>query len=94
MTSIVWTEQALDDVEAVRSLIARDSERYADLTAERIVHCVERLRMFPGSGRIVPEIGREDLREILLGAYRIVYRLEGERVTVMTVVHGARLFPT
>jgi plasmid stabilization system protein ParE len=94
VTSLVWAQEALDDIEMIRSFIARDSEHYAALTVERIIHGLERLRDFPGSGRVVPEIGREDLREILLGAYRVVYRLEVGSVTVLTVVHSARLFPS
>jgi plasmid stabilization system protein ParE len=93
VTVVVWTEQALDDVEAVRAFIARDSPRYAQMTVERIVDSVERLQRFPESGRVVPERGDPRIREILAGSYRIVYRLGHEAVEVLTVFHGARLFP-
>jgi len=56
VTRIVWTLQAVEDVEAIRSYIARDSAHYAALTAERIVDSVERLKEFPRSGRVVPEL--------------------------------------
>ena len=74
MTRIVWTLQAIEDVEAIRSYIARDSSHYAALTAERIVDSVERLKEFPRSGRVVPELEREAYREVILGTYHIVYR--------------------
>jgi plasmid stabilization system protein ParE len=42
---------------------------------------------------VVPEFGRESLREIVLGDYRIVYRLESEAAIILTVFHSSRLFP-
>ena len=91
MSRIVWTLQAVEDVEAIRDYIARDSPRYGKLVAERIVASVERLAEFPESGRVVPELQQESLREVLNGSYRIVYRLAGSDVQVLTVFHGFRL---
>jgi plasmid stabilization system protein ParE len=48
------------------------------------------LEAAPRIGRVVPEFGREDLREVLFRGYRIVYLLRGDTVTVPRVVHGAR----
>jgi len=50
-----------------------------------------RLANFPNSGRVVPEIKDPGVREILLGSYRIVYRVKGDLVELLTVYHGARL---
>ena len=55
----------MEDVEDIKSFIKRGSPRYAQFVAERIVEAAERLREFPKSGRVVPEFGREDVREIL-----------------------------
>ena len=93
MSRIVWTLQAIEDVAAIRDYIARDSPHYAALMAERIVESVERLREFPRSGRMVPEVAQETYREVILGTYRIVYRLVGDQVEILTVVHSARLLP-
>ena len=93
MTRIVWTLQAIEDVEAISAYIARDSPHYAALMAERIVESVERLKEFPRSGRVVPEVEREPYREVILGTYRIVYRLQDDRAEILTVVHAARLLP-
>ena len=92
MTEITWSPQAIDDVEAIRGYVARDSPRYADLLVERLVSAVEHLETDPLSGRIVPEVGDQRLREIIHGNYRIVYRVRPDRVEIVTVVHGARLF--
>ena len=93
MTRVVWTLQAIEDVEAIGAYIARDSPHYAALMAERIVESVERLKEFPRSGRVVPEVGQEAYREVVIGTYRIVYRLAGDLAEILTVVHAARLLP-
>ena len=92
MTRVVWAPQAIEDVEAVRAYVARDSVHYADLLAERIVSAVSRLESHPLSGRVVPEVGDESLREVIHGNYRIVYRVRPDLVEIATVFHGARLF--
>lgn len=91
MTRVVWTRQAVEDVEAIKAYVARDSERYAGLLAERLVAAVDRLELFPYSGRIVPEVDDDSLREVIYGDYRLVYRLRTESVEVVTIHHAARL---
>ncbi len=88
---LIWSPQAVEDVEAIRSYVARDSEHYAKLLVERIIAAVDRLEAFPLSGRVVPEVGDESLREVVYGSYRIVYRLKAEVVETVTVFHAARL---
>ncbi len=92
MTSIVWTDQAIDDVEAIRTFIARDSVRYAALVVEQILDVVDRLARFPFSGRVVPELQNETIREVVLGNYRIVYRVTADVVQILTVFHASRQF--
>ena len=92
MTRIVWAPQAVEDVEAIRAYVARDSPHYANLVVERIVAAVALLESSPRSGRVVPEVGDESLREVIHGSYRIVYRLRGDIIEIATVFHGARLF--
>jgi plasmid stabilization system protein ParE len=62
------------------------------LVVERIVAAVGRLEDSPRSGRMVPELGDESVREVIHGNYRIVYRLRDDIVEIATVFHGARLF--
>ena len=93
MTRIVWTEPAVADMEAIRAYIARDNEVYADAVVLRILESVERLERYPLSGRVVPELGDENLRELIVGNYRVMYEVSGSAVTIETVLHGARAFP-
>jgi plasmid stabilization system protein ParE len=53
---------------------------------------VDRLALFPERGRVVPELPHAGLRELIVGSYRVVYRVqEAEGVEIVTVFHGARL---
>jgi len=91
VAEVRWTLQAAGDLEAIADFIAADSAHYARLFVIDVLAAVERLVAFPSSGRIVPELNDPRVREILLGNYRIVYRLTGMVVEILTVYHGARL---
>ncbi|HZU76411.1 MAG TPA: type II toxin-antitoxin system RelE/ParE family toxin [Dehalococcoidia bacterium] len=93
MAAIVWTPQAADDFEAACRYLARDSHRYAASFAGRVGVAVERLERFPESGRVVPEFGRPEIRELIVQRYRVIYRLIADRVEILTIVHGARRLP-
>ena len=86
---IVWSPQSLRDLDAIREYIAKDSERYADLTVARIFAAVERLLQFPHSGRIVPERDEPEIREIIAGRFRIVYRFRGDALIEVATVFRA-----
>jgi len=66
---------------------------YADATVRRFVAAVEHLKTFPDSGRMVPERNDPQIREVILGAYRIVYRRRPESVEIATVFRASRMFP-
>src|SRR5262245_34881375 len=93
MAQISWSPSSLLDLDSIAEFIARDSTHYASLFVQSIVAHVEKLSEFPLSGRVVPEYGREDLREFIFENYRIVYRVGGEFIEVAAVVHGARQLP-
>ena len=93
MTSVRWTDQAVDDLRSIREFIERDSPRYGRLVAERIFESTARLEVFPRSGRVVPEVGRDDVREIIVGDYRVVYRIEADACVLFTVFRSSRVFP-
>jgi plasmid stabilization system protein ParE len=90
---ITWTLQSRSDLEAIHKYIAQDSTQYADITIRRIVLSVERLRDFPRSGRIVPERADPNIREVIVGPFRVVYRLQHESVQVVTVFRSSRQLP-
>jgi toxin ParE1/3/4 len=93
VSRVRWAPQAADDLQAIRDFIGRDSPRYAALVVERIVAAVDILERFPLSGRRVPEHSREDLRELIRPPYRIVYRVVGDGVHIVTVFRSSQLIP-
>jgi len=90
MAQIRWTNQALDDVEAIGNFIVRDAPSFAEIFVDRIFESVERLEAFPRSERIVPEFAQDDIREIIFGSYRIVYLVSGDEISILTVFHSSR----
>jgi toxin ParE1/3/4 len=93
-TRIVWSEQAVADLEEIHSYIARNSPRYAALVAGRLVGAVDRLQLDPESGRIVPALDDPAVREVIHGAHRLVYELRGGVAEVLTVFRASRQFPS
>lgn len=91
MTEVIWSPQSLRDLNAIRDYIAQDSPAYADLVVRRLFVAVERLELFPQSGRIVPERDVSWLREVIVRPYRVVYRLRGDAAEVVTVFRASRL---
>ena len=92
MTKIVWTDPAIGDLDAIHEYISRDAEIYADAVITDIIEAVDRLELFPESGRIVPEFGDKTIREIITKNYRIVYNVSGEEIIILTVLHGSQRF--
>ena len=91
MAEIRWSLAAERDLREIEDFIARDAPLRAVAFINRLVEAVDNLDTAPLLGRIVPEFQREDLRELIFRAYRVVYRLEGSgQVTILRVVHGAR----
>ena len=90
---IKWTIRALDDLHDIHEFIAKDSKRYAQIQIEDIQNAALNLTSFPLMGRIVPEFPHLPYREILVGNYRVIYRLKEEQglVIIMAVAHGRQL---
>lgn len=93
MAEIIWSDKATTDLELIHDYIAADSPFYARVQIERIFRVVERLMVFPESGRTLPEFPHHPHREVIAGTYRCIYRFEPayDLVSVVTVVHGSRL---
>jgi toxin ParE1/3/4 len=91
---VSWTRRARGDLAAVQSFVAQDSPDFAAVVVARIIAATDRLARFPESGRVVPELGIAEIREVIHRPYRIVYRLVGaDQLHVLTVHHSARRFP-
>ena len=89
--SLAWSPEAIEDIESIVSYIERDSSWYAKVVASRIIETAETIPEYPEIGRVVPEIGDVAIRERFAYSYRIIYRVEADRVLVAAVIHGNRL---
>ena len=88
---VSFAPSALTDLEEIRSWYAdQQVPEVGERLVREIVDAVLRLADFPESGRTVPELGLTRLREIIHPPFRIVYRLDDERVRVVRVWRSQR----
>ncbi len=87
MVRINWTFQAKDDLKAIAEYISKDSKHYAKLQVFRLKNRTRILKTQVRSGKIVPEINKENIRELIEGSYRIV---KYNRIDILTIHHSAR----
>ena len=90
---IIWSPLAVDRVSEIAGYIAQDNPVAAESWINTVFKKVEDLKAFPESGRIVPETDNKTIRELIYGNYRIIYRLEEKRISVLTVRHGKQILP-
>lgn len=86
--AITFAASAFDDLEAIRDQQVPDVD---NRLLKEIITQIERLAGFPESGRIVPEFGIANLREIIHAPFRIVYRLDGNRIRVIRIWRSERI---
>lgn len=89
---IVWSPLAIERAYEAAAYIAGDRPHAALRWLDGLFEVVDRLEMFPESGRVVPEIGLPEFRELVYRrAYRVIYRVEQRRVAILTVRNFAQL---
>lgn len=82
---ITWSAIAVDQAREIASYIALDKPSVAEKWIEDVFASVDRLVGFPESGRIVPEIKRKEIREVVLGNYRVIYKIYESEIWVLLV---------
>jgi len=88
---IVWTGRARRDLIEIGDFIAWDKPGAASSWVQTLIDAVEGAARMPLAGRVVPEFGRKDVREVIRRTYRIVYRVRENEIVVLTVFDGRRL---
>ena len=92
MDKVIWTDSAIRDLNDIGDYIAKDSERYAQITVNYLFDSTDILESNPFAGKIVPEFENESIRELIRGNYRIVYQIINiDRIDILTVHNCARL---
>jgi toxin ParE1/3/4 len=91
MVEIRWLDEAKNDLKDIFDYISIDSKRYAKRQVDKIVERTQILKSQLRAGKIVEEINKPDIRELLEGNYRIIYRiLNEESIDILLIHHCSR----
>lgn len=90
---IAWSPLAVDRVSEIAGYIAQDNKAAAENWIEAVFQGVKQLKRFPESGRVVPETDNKTIREIIYNNYRIIYRFEEKKISLLTVRYGNQILP-
>ncbi len=91
--NIQWSDLAIERVDCIALYIAKDSLFYANKWVNDIYDYTDRLEIFPKSARMVSEINDTNLRELIFGNYRIVYRIKSNEILILTVRNFKEILP-
>ena len=92
MAEVIWTEPALQDLDAIADYIALDDPQAARGLVQRVFEHIEQLKKHPESGSRPPEMRRSRYRQIVEPPCRVFYRYDGRRVFVLFVMRGETRF--
>lgn len=90
---IEWSPLSIQRIHEISDYIAQDNVDAAIKWIKLIIDSVEKLDDFPEIRRKVPEVNRQDIREILIKNYRIIYRLQKNKISILSVQHGRQILP-
>jgi toxin ParE1/3/4 len=88
-----WTHTAIAHLLAIYEHIARDAPLYAQRSVDRLTRRSEQSAAFPPSGRVAPEYGAPDIREVIDRSSRMIDRSREEQIDVLAVVPSAQRLP-
>jgi plasmid stabilization system protein ParE len=92
--TLFWTRCSRRDLAEIERFIGRDDPETATRWVARLEARARKAAAAPLTGRIVPELGRVDVREVILKTYRIVYLVRSSEVIVLTVFESHRRLPS
>jgi len=89
---VKWSVPARNDLKQIHDYIAKDSKYYAQNVIQEIVAKTETLTEFPEIGRAVPEISDQNIRELIVYSYRLIYEISAAGIEIIAILHGRRDF--
>ena len=90
---IVWTSLSIDKITEIADYIALDDLTASVKWVESFFKRVKQLERYPNSGRVVPEVLRPEIREIIYGNYRIIYKIMKDVISILTISHVKQILP-
>ena len=91
MVQLIWADRAIKDLNSIAEYIASDSEQAAIFFVQELIKKADILASHPGKGRPIPENIPGNYRQILYKSYRIIYKVDKERIIISSVYHQKRL---
>lgn len=89
---VIWSNPAKADLRSIHDFIAHDSRHYAKQVTQDMAAKTDILDELPRVGKVIPELGDDNLRELHLYSYRILYEIRTQGVFVLAVIHKRREF--
>ncbi len=88
---IIWTREAVDRLAEIEEYIFKDSHERAIRFVDYLIDQGKAIKDHPKSERVVPEVGNENMRELIVRKYRIIYRVSKKRIEILSIFEGHRL---
>lgn len=82
-----WSTRALERVSEAMDYQARYSPEAAERWVDGLFRNIEDVAAFPRRGRVVPELGRDEIREVFHEQHRVIYKITPKRLEILTVRH-------
>lgn len=89
---IIWSQRAASDLHEIKKYISFDKTNTALQFIQKIKTKVDRLKKFPQSGRLVPELKRKNIREIIIDHYRVIYKIDKKNIFILTVFESHKRY--
>jgi toxin ParE1/3/4 len=87
---VIWSNTSKQDLKQIYEYIKRDSVYYAKKVINDIIDKAESIEELPNKGKVVDEFKDENLREILVYSYRLIYRRVSSNIRIIAIVHCKR----
>jgi plasmid stabilization system protein ParE len=87
---VIWTQPAKADLRSIHDFIAHDSRHYAKKVVQDIREKTDILEQLPKRGKKILELNDDQVRELSLYSYRIIYEIKAQGIFVLAVVHKRR----
>lgn len=91
--TVYWSFRARQRLRDIHEYIAQDSPQRALQWVDRLTRRADRLALEPRADHRVREYGRDEIREVLERPYRLIYRVSGQRIDILTVKHYRQRLP-
>jgi toxin ParE1/3/4 len=88
---LIWMPRAQSDLRDLKNCIVQTAPKNAQRYVQKIKAAAKRLKRFPEIGWIVDEFQDPELREIVLGSHRVIYRYRNNTVAILSVFRGSRI---